>query len=179
MKFDEIDISYVKTLLENIDINPQKKSWVSIYPPFRNEDQCSPNIMFNNWKSNPREKIAFLYYHIPFCETKCKYCIFFTSNDTNLVSRYIDSLIIESNLYLSHLTNKASINHLYFGGGTPNSISINQLDCVANSILNHVPLSKIKLRTLEGHPAFLNNDYFLFLKNGFLLLISLQISNSI
>ena len=66
MKFDEIDISYVKTLLENIDINPQKKSWVSIYPPFRNEDQCSPNVMFNNWKSNSREKNSISLLSYPF-----------------------------------------------------------------------------------------------------------------
>lgn len=58
-----------------------------------------------------------LYYHIPFCRSKCPYCDFFSVKyDGALAEKYINALINEMKKY------NGSFDTIYFGGGTPSML---------------------------------------------------------
>lgn len=59
-------------------------------------------------------KNAGLYFHIPFCRSKCPYCDFFSVKyDENLALNYADKIINEIENY------SGRFDTIYFGGGTP------------------------------------------------------------
>src|SRR5215831_8679629 len=71
-----------------------------------------------------------LYVHIPFCRKRCHFCYFkvYTDKDSTAIRNYLDAVLREFSLY----ANEAFIagrkpNFIYFGGGTPSYLSVNQL----------------------------------------------------
>lgn len=71
------------------------------------------------------------YIHIPFCSKICSYCDFCkVLYNEELVNKYLSSLEKEINKYYKN----ELINTLYIGGGTPSSLSINQLNKLFNII---------------------------------------------
>ena len=59
-----------------------------------------------------------LYFHIPFCKSKCPYCDFYSVKyDEELAVRYTDEIIQIMKQY------QGSFDTVYFGGGTPSVIS--------------------------------------------------------
>ena len=74
-----------------------------------------------------------LYIHVPFCKSKCNYCNFYSipltklkkTYNSNLAELYPGFLIKEIGINTEkyHLEN-ASINTIYFGGGTPSVMTV-------------------------------------------------------
>ena len=66
-----------------------------------------------------------VYIHVPFCTKICSYCDFCkVLYNTNYVDRYLDSLKIEiNNRYKGE-----KVKTIYIGGGTPSSLTVEQLD---------------------------------------------------
>ncbi len=62
-----------------------------------------------------------LYVHVPFCQTKCPYCDFYSITSPDLTLAYLQALEVEASLYQDSF---ASFDTLYLGGGTPSL-----LDC--------------------------------------------------
>ncbi|PAF41789.1 radical SAM family heme chaperone HemW [Helicobacter sp. 11S02629-2] len=61
-----------------------------------------------------------LYLHIPFCDSKCGYCAFYSqTNQKHLFSPYIKALEIDLKYQLEYYSVK-SIESVFIGGGTPN-----------------------------------------------------------
>ena len=61
-----------------------------------------------------------VYIHIPFCESKCKYCSFVSTTQTDLIEKYAEALEKEFGYFYKSETLKT----LYFGGGTPSLLEI-------------------------------------------------------
>jgi oxygen-independent coproporphyrinogen-3 oxidase len=57
-----------------------------------------------------------LYIHVPFCETKCGYCDFYSVTSVCDIPEYIKAILEEISLYARDFSNFDTI---YFGGGTP------------------------------------------------------------
>ena len=68
-----------------------------------------------------------LYVHIPFCNSKCKYCDFFSvTNKQEMIPQVISEIIRELKYkYLYY--NKPDIKTIFIGGGTPSIIPIEYL----------------------------------------------------
>lgn len=65
-------------------------------------------------------EILHIYIHIPFCESKCKYCAFGSFSDKfSLVKSYFEALSFE----ISHFDFKEKISTIFIGGGTPSSVN--------------------------------------------------------
>ena len=91
------------------------------------------------------------YVHIPFCISKCKYCSFVSYSDLNLKKQYINSLIIQINSeYL-----KENLKTLYFGGGTPSLLSIEEL----GSLINLFNIDANTEVTVEVNPDSVDFNY--------------------
>lgn len=80
-----------------------------------------------------------LYIHVPFCEQRCSYCNIFTTvcshqERDGLFEKYLDRLFDEIEYYANIVNKDVTIASLYFGGGTPTLLSINQLDSIVRKL---------------------------------------------
>ncbi|WP_200908915.1 radical SAM family heme chaperone HemW [Enterococcus sp. RIT-PI-f] len=111
------------------------------------------------------EKNISAYIHIPFCEHICYYCDF---NKVFLegqpVDEYIEALLKEIAVTLAKHPIDAS-ETIYVGGGTPTSLSAQQLDRLLSGIHQILPTSTTKEFTVEANPGDLTEDKMLVLKN--------------
>jgi|LGOV01.1.fsa_nt_gb oxygen-independent coproporphyrinogen-3 oxidase len=98
-----------------------------------------------------------LYIGIPFCPSICTYCSF-PSNDINkkakLVNPYMEYLIkeIKETFELLKITNR-KVDNIYIGGGTPTSISNEQLGMLLKAIDEYINPDDLNEYTIEaGRP---------------------------
>ncbi len=71
-----------------------------------------------------------LYLHIPFCRKRCHFCYFrvYTGKNASEVQAYLDVLAREWELYHEQRAIAGRrLDFVYFGGGTPSSLSVSQL----------------------------------------------------
>ncbi|TVS91602.1 radical SAM family heme chaperone HemW, partial [Enterococcus durans] len=105
------------------------------------------------------------YIHIPFCEHICYYCDF---NKVFLegqpVDEYVEMLLEEMRI----MTEKypvADLETLYVGGGTPTSLSANQLDRLLAGAREILPFKEGKEFTVEANPGDLTREKLQVMKN--------------
>ncbi len=91
-----------------------------------------------------------LYIHIPFCAGKCGYCDFFSVPDTGLVPRFLEALHREIDLYRDEFT---GFDTVYFGGGTPSLLSMQQLEDLLGKIRRSFAVLPDPEVTIEVNPA--------------------------
>lgn len=105
-----------------------------------------------------------LYVHIPICLKKCNYCDFcsFPVRDFP-VEDYITSLTHEIKTSLE-INSIESIKTIYIGGGTPNTISLRQLEKFLLPLLNKKFNNNYEF-TMEINPALSDLAYFKDLKS--------------
>ena len=95
--------------------------------------------------------IRHLYFHIPFCAKLCPYCSFYVDTHfKNKSARFLDALLCEVKKQAGKFAIKPRT--IYFGGGTPSSLSISQLDLLAR-LRDHLDLSELQEWTFEVNPA--------------------------
>jgi oxygen-independent coproporphyrinogen III oxidase len=85
------------------------------------------------------EKPLHLYFHIPFCLQRCRYCFFkieILSESSHAVrERYVDALCREVEMVAdSHGLRGRTVKSIYFGGGTPSVIQPKQLARIKQTI---------------------------------------------
>ena len=102
-----------------------------------------------------------LYVGIPFCPTTCAYCSF-TSYPIGLwkgkVHLYLEALFKELE-YVAQKMKGRTLDTVYFGGGTPTSLSAEELDQLLTKIENTFDLSTVKEYTVEaGRPDSITED---------------------
>lgn len=100
--------------------------------------------------------MAGLYVHIPFCHSKCSYCDFYSGLRPSVVEDYIDALIAELHLRKDEISE--SFTTIYFGGGTPSIIPINELKRLIVAINNAIDTSHVNEFTIEVNPEDINHD---------------------
>lgn len=111
-----------------------------------------------------------LYVHIPFCNRKCSFCNLFSSflpdkkkEETN--NMYVEKLLEEIDYYKDKVNTNAQIMSVYFGGGTPNMLSAEQLGRILSKLKSIFPNwdEKIEVCT-ESAPDLLDFEYMKKLK---------------
>ena len=103
------------------------------------------------------------YIHIPFCKKICSYCDFCKIYYNELfINKYLDSLENEINTFYKGDT----LDTIYIGGGTPSSLSINELNRLF-VILNKLNRSNSIEFTIECNIEDISKDKLqLFKSNG-------------
>ncbi|MBP1043312.1 oxygen-independent coproporphyrinogen III oxidase [Vagococcus sp. BWB3-3] len=117
-----------------------------------------------NKKTTSTGKIG-AYIHIPFCEHICFYCDFnkvFIQGQP--VDDYIQGLIKEIRLTKEQYPSDDTPT-IYIGGGTPTSLSANQLDVLLAGIRQELPFNPENEFTVEANPGDLTLDKIKVLKN--------------
>lgn len=108
--------------------------------------------------------MAGIYFHIPFCKSRCTYCDFYKTTDTSKISSLIDALQKELTLRNDYL-NERTIQTIYFGGGTPSLLSANQISNLLNECKKMYSISDEAEITLEANPDDLEINYLHQLRN--------------
>ena len=94
----------------------------------------------------------YAYIHIPFCNSKCSYCAFTSTCNTNLLSDYLTSLVKEIDTNYKNNT----LSTLYFGGGTPSILNAEEV----KNIINRFKLTNNSEITFEVNPEHADERYF-------------------
>lgn len=102
-----------------------------------------------------------LYIGIPFCPTTCLYCSF-TSYPLNVykdkVDSYIDALVKEIK-FLGRKLKKRELNTVYIGGGTPTTLTPEQMDRLLGVLKDNFDFHTVKEFTVEaGRPDSINRE---------------------
>lgn len=107
--------------------------------------------------------MAGIYIHIPFCSQRCSYCNFFSVVSINLLNEVIDAIIKEFSIRKDYLKNEP-VQTIYFGGGTPSLLTIQQIEKLLNTIYKNFPVEKNAEITFEANPDDLTEKYLSDLK---------------
>ena len=96
-----------------------------------------------------------LYLGIPFCPTKCKYCSFASYEIDGGVGRFYDdfveTLLKEIQIIGDFLkTYNKKVSSIYFGGGTPSTLTEIDLERVLKKLLENIDMSDVKEFTFEA-----------------------------
>ena len=107
--------------------------------------------------------MAGIYIHIPFCRKACTYCNFHFSTSLGQKDDMLEAIARELIMQKDFLE-AASVETIYFGGGTPSLLSAEELLRIFDLIEKHYDISKLQECTLEANPDDLNPQYIQQLK---------------
>ncbi len=101
---------------------------------------------------------ADLYVGIPFCVSRCSYCSF-TSGEIDRLKKYIDPYVeaLKHDICTTIAfvrENDIKINNVYFGGGTPTSLSAEHLD----DIMSCIDFQPVEYTVEAGRPDTIDRD---------------------
>lgn len=98
-----------------------------------------------------------LYIGIPFCPSRCSYCSFVSrtvERDKKLIQPYVDHLCMELEAIQNQMEQIGlNLRTVYIGGGTPTSLSADQLRQLMGKVAQCFDLSRLEEYTVEaGRP---------------------------
>lgn len=108
-----------------------------------------------------------MYIHIPFCHQICHYCDFnkvFFANQP--VDKYIESIGQELQLMKEERHTFDQIETIFIGGGTPTSLSEQQLHRLLEIIHEYIEVDQLKEFSTEANPDELTKDKLAVLHEG-------------
>lgn len=100
--------------------------------------------------------MAGIYIHIPFCKQACHYCDFHFSTSMKKKSELINALAQEMILRKSEIDEP--LETIYFGGGTPSILSVEEINFLIDTAYNHYKISEKPEITLEANPDDLDKE---------------------
>lgn len=112
-----------------------------------------------------------LYISVPFCPTRCSYCSFVShsvEHAKKLIPEYVEKLCRE--IVITGEIAKGlglRLETIYIGGGTPTTLSAEQLSLVMETVRDNFDLSGLREYTVEaGRPDTINEEKLIAIKEG-------------
>ncbi|TSE04824.1 radical SAM family heme chaperone HemW [Aquimarina algiphila] len=99
-----------------------------------------------------------IYIHIPFCKQACHYCDFHFSTSMKKKDEMITALCDEIRLRKSEIDPNENIETIYFGGGTPTVLSIEELTRIIEVIYKNYSVIQNPEITVEANPDDLTEE---------------------
>jgi oxygen-independent coproporphyrinogen-3 oxidase len=112
-----------------------------------------------------------LYISIPFCPSRCSYCSFVSHSvekAARLIPGYVDSLCDEL-IALSEVMRTVGLRltSVYMGGGTPTTLTAQQLERIMGTVQAHFDLTHLREYTVEaGRPDTITPDKLQTIRRG-------------
>ena len=155
--------------------------FVANYPPFSSwrSDQVGQVEQLLEREPQPGNPLG-LYVHIPFCRKRCDFCYFrvYTDKDGNSVRRYLDSVLAEIGRYSARpFVRSRKPKFVYFGGGTPSYLSVDQLTYLFEGLQEYMPWDEAEEVTFECEPGTLQEKKITALCELGVTRISLGVEN--
>jgi oxygen-independent coproporphyrinogen III oxidase len=104
---------------------------------------------------------AGIYIHIPFCRSRCSYCDFATGMyESGLAERYVAAVVSEIQRWEESLEcaglplpSPASVDTIYFGGGTPSLLTPAQVERILTAVRDRFEVLDSVEITMEMNPG--------------------------
>ena len=100
--------------------------------------------------------MAGIYIHIPFCKQSCHYCNFHFSTSTKNKEEVLYA--IENEIKQKGQATNEAISTIYFGGGTPSILDVNEINSIINRINKEFNVESEAEITIEANPDDLNKE---------------------
>jgi oxygen-independent coproporphyrinogen-3 oxidase len=107
--------------------------------------------------------LAGIYIHIPFCRQACHYCNFHFTTSLRHKNELVATLLKEMELQENYFGQEA-VETIYFGGGTPSLLQIEDLKSQIDKIKSIYSVSENTEITLETNPDDINEEKLMGLK---------------
>ncbi|MEO7306792.1 MAG: radical SAM protein, partial [Ferruginibacter sp.] len=110
-----------------------------------------------------------IYIHIPFCKQACHYCNFHFSTSLGQMEKMVQAIVKEiasspsllleekGEAEIEAKTGKEIISTLYFGGGTPSILTIDDLKLIFKALHDRFAFAADIEITLEANPDDIND----------------------
>lgn len=100
------------------------------------------------------------YFHIPFCHKRCLFCgcTSDTLHDEEFRNTYFDALHQEMQEKLSWIDPSRKVSQVHFGGGTPTSVPLIELEKILNQLRENFEFQKEAEIAIEINPATLTQE---------------------
>ncbi len=103
--------------------------------------------------------MAGIYIHIPFCKKACYYCNFHFSTSQNAMQEMVNAICKEASLRNEYLHD--DIATIYFGGGTPSLLQIENLKLIIDKLCSLFNIDADAEITLEANPDDISKEKLL------------------
>src|SRR6266849_2311638 len=121
-----------------------------------------------------------LYVHIPFCRKRCHFCYFkvYTDKDSAAIRGYLDAVLREFRLYAAKpFVGRRKPDFIYFGGGTPSYLSVDQLKHLTDGMKALLPWDEAEEVTFECEPGTLQEHKLKAIRELGVTRLSLGVEN--
>src|SRR6266478_4051570 len=155
--------------------------FVSNYPPFSFWKQEQVGDVFAALERPPMAGNPLgVYLHIPFCRKRCHFCYFrvYTDKDSAAIKNYIDATLKEFAIYAAKPAIKGrKPNFVYFGGGTPSYLSVDQLRHLTDGMKALLPWDEAEEVAFEAEPGTLTDHKLKAIRDLGVTRLSLGVEN--
>lgn len=132
-----------------MELKLTREDFINQYPPSNFLNKRDKEYMWQKERYN-------LYIHIPFCQEKCDFCYYKTQilGDKPVPDEYIQALLkeIEMVSVLPQVQRKMA-SSVYFGGGTPTKLSVEQMKLILDKIFECFHLATDYELCFEARPG--------------------------
>jgi oxygen-independent coproporphyrinogen III oxidase len=155
--------------------------FVSNYPPFSFWKQDRVNELAAALERAPKPGTDLgIYLHIPFCRKRCHFCYFkvYTDKDSTAIRGYIEAALRELSIYASKpFIGGRKPTFVYFGGGTPSYLSVDQLKHLTGEMKRLLPWDAVEEVTFECEPGTLTDHKLQAIRDLGVTRLSLGVEN--
>jgi len=155
--------------------------FVSNYPPFSFWKPERTGELHAALQQTPRAGNPLgVYVHIPFCRKRCHFCYFkvYTDKDSAAIRAYLDAMIKELAAYARQpFVGERRPAFVYFGGGTPSYLSVDQLKHLSGEMKKLLPWDAAEEVTFEAEPGTLTDHKLAAIREMGVTRLSLGIEN--
>ncbi|HXU78074.1 MAG TPA: coproporphyrinogen-III oxidase family protein [Methylomirabilota bacterium] len=154
--------------------------FVSNYPPFSFWKPEFVSQITEAIERPPADVPLGLYVHIPFCRKRCHFCYFkvYTDKDSAAIRGYLEAVLQEFRLYAGKpFIGGRKPNFIYFGGGTPSYLSVDQLRQLTDGMKALLPWDEAEEVTFECEPGTLTDHKLKAIREIGVTRLSLGVEN--
>ncbi len=120
--------------------------------PFGVPSLWGAKALLNKLAGQERTSRTVAYIHVPFCESRCLYCMFYQNPFSEEAARkYTDYLVKEIEMWADKpVVRGKPVEAVYLGGGTPTALSARDIKRVVEAVRKNIHLADDCEITLEG-----------------------------
>lgn len=136
---------------------------IALPPP---EVQRRAKEILNQEKVASGDRVGYI--HHPFCEKLCKFCAFYrVLKDEDTLARFLNVLNENIRKFGDYpYVKSVPFDIFYFGGGTPTTMSVEQMNCLMQSIRENINFADDVEFTSESTFANIKDEMLAALKEG-------------
>jgi putative oxygen-independent coproporphyrinogen III oxidase len=140
------------------------------------EQTHEENEFMSSARAHKSDAVRHLYVHFPFCARICPYCAFYkTRGNATDLAQFCTALQREAERISGEIC--FDLGTIFFGGGTPTVLGVNQLELLLLHFANLFDLTSVEEWTIECNPGSISAKKASVLRKGGINRVSLGVQS--